>query len=263
MVISLGWLSPATSCGLPAARATRAGSRCLLGLAPTGGCRAASVTRRAVGSYPTVSPLPLGQRAVCSLWPCPSPYGAQALPGSLPCGARTFLSVPLLPARRDHHALPPPHSNTTGARMVGASLSGRAAGSRGRGCRGATPRRAPPRRRPAARARSRRSRQREAPEPSLARPEGRRSQLHGVGDAEPARAPRRDRLRRMRFRGEDEQRPVGQREAAQQSEREPVGRWLRQAQGEIQVAAFLEGAVAERGDAGGHLVFERAVVAAE
>src|SRR5438132_12310899 len=59
MVISLGWRSPATSRGLPAAPATRAGSRCLLGLAPTGGYRAAPVTRRAVGSYPTFSPLPL------------------------------------------------------------------------------------------------------------------------------------------------------------------------------------------------------------
>src|SRR6266511_2155752 len=37
MVISLGWLSPAISCGLPAAQTTRAGSRCLFGLAPTGG----------------------------------------------------------------------------------------------------------------------------------------------------------------------------------------------------------------------------------
>src|SRR5437660_4777479 len=94
MVISLGWPSPATSSGLPAARTTRAGSRCLLGLAPTGGCRAASVAERAVGSYPTVSPLPFGYRAVCSLWPYPSPCGAQALPGSLPVGARTFLDPP-------------------------------------------------------------------------------------------------------------------------------------------------------------------------
>ena len=62
MVISLGWLSPAISCGLPAARTTRAGSRCLFGLAPTGGCRATPVTRRAVGSYPTVSPLPFGYK---------------------------------------------------------------------------------------------------------------------------------------------------------------------------------------------------------
>src|ERR1041384_4372867 len=59
MVISLGRLSPATSRGLPAAQATRAGSRCLLGLAPAGGYRAAPVARRAVGSYPTISPLPL------------------------------------------------------------------------------------------------------------------------------------------------------------------------------------------------------------
>jgi hypothetical protein len=67
MVISLGWLSPATSRGLPAAQTTRAGSRCLLGLAPTGGYRAASVARRAVGSYPTVSPLPLdkGRSVFC------------------------------------------------------------------------------------------------------------------------------------------------------------------------------------------------------
>jgi hypothetical protein len=67
MIISLGWLSPATSRGLPAAQATRAGSRCLLGLAPTGGYRAAPVTRRAVGSYPTVSPLPLdkGRSVFC------------------------------------------------------------------------------------------------------------------------------------------------------------------------------------------------------
>src|SRR5207249_7306324 len=37
-------------------------SRCLLGLAPTGGCRAAPVARRAVGSYPTFSPLPFGEK---------------------------------------------------------------------------------------------------------------------------------------------------------------------------------------------------------
>jgi hypothetical protein len=62
MVISLGWLSPAISCSLPAAQTTRAGSRCLFGLAPTGGYRATPVTRRAVGSYPTVSPLPFGYK---------------------------------------------------------------------------------------------------------------------------------------------------------------------------------------------------------
>src|SRR5438309_2067391 len=156
MVISLGWPSPATSSGLPAARATRAGSRCLFGLAPTGGCRAASVAERAVGSYPTVSPLPFGYRAVCSLWPCPSPCGAQVLPGSLPYGARTFLDAPLEPAHRDHHTLPPPGTKAIGTRRVGASLTARADGAGG------------PRSHPAAarldplpaRARSRRSRRR-------------------------------------------------------------------------------------------------------
>src|SRR5256885_2688267 len=125
MVISLGWLSPATSCGLPAAQTTRAGSRCLLGLAPTGGRRAAPVARRAVGSYPTFSPLPfaLEKRAVCFLWPFPSPCGAQALPGSLPYGARTFLSAPVQPAHRDHRTLPPPAGKATDRERAGASLA--------------------------------------------------------------------------------------------------------------------------------------------
>src|SRR3954447_23557757 len=37
-------------------------------------------------------------RAVSFLWPYPSPRGAQALPGSLPCGARTFLGYLAAPA---------------------------------------------------------------------------------------------------------------------------------------------------------------------
>src|SRR5260370_36931995 len=108
MVISLGWLSPATPRGLPADPATGAGSGCLLGLAPTGGYRATPVARRAVGSYPTFSPLPLDKGRFVFCGPVPSPRGAQELPGSLPYGARTFLSMPLKPAYRDHHALPPP-----------------------------------------------------------------------------------------------------------------------------------------------------------
>ena len=35
-----------------------------------------------------------GGSAVCSLWHFPSPCGAQALPGTLPYGARTFLTLP-------------------------------------------------------------------------------------------------------------------------------------------------------------------------
>ena len=81
MIICLGWPSPATSSSLPAASLTsleasglsvRVAPRRLFGLAPTGGYRATAVASGAVGSYPTVSPLPLrpcGSRAVCSLWP--------------------------------------------------------------------------------------------------------------------------------------------------------------------------------------------------
>ena len=41
-----------------------------------------------------------GRSVLCG--PVPSPRGAQALPGGLPCGARTFLDGPLLPIHRDH-----------------------------------------------------------------------------------------------------------------------------------------------------------------
>ncbi len=66
----------------------------LLGLAPGGVCHAASVTGGPVRSYRTLSPLPVLPRepsAVCSLWHFPSALAARALPGTLPCGARTFL----------------------------------------------------------------------------------------------------------------------------------------------------------------------------
>ena len=52
-------------------------------------------------SYRTVSPLPVPPKrpsAVCSLLHFPSPFDARALPGTLPCGARTFLQRPKPPA---------------------------------------------------------------------------------------------------------------------------------------------------------------------
>ena len=60
MVICLGWPSPATSSSLPAAfyRTVWVTPRRLFGLAPTGGYPATTVASGAVGSYPTVSPLP-------------------------------------------------------------------------------------------------------------------------------------------------------------------------------------------------------------
>ena len=52
-----------------------------------------TVASRAVRSYRTFSPLPASEDtwAVCFLWHFPSARAAQALPGTLPCGARTFL----------------------------------------------------------------------------------------------------------------------------------------------------------------------------
>jgi hypothetical protein len=105
-VIPLDERSPARSSSLPAARrvatpwSRRAVSRRLFGLAPAGVCRATRVATGAVGSYPTLSPLPpltheAIAEAVCFLLHCPSREAraarAQALPGNLPCGARTFL----------------------------------------------------------------------------------------------------------------------------------------------------------------------------
>jgi hypothetical protein len=69
MIICLGWPSPTTSSSLPAAFppfayarlgvSVRVAPRRLFGLAPAGGYRATTVASGAVGSYPTISPLPL------------------------------------------------------------------------------------------------------------------------------------------------------------------------------------------------------------
>src|SRR5216117_1356901 len=124
MVISLGWLSPATSSGLPTARTTRAGSRCLLGLAPTGGYRAAPVTRRAVGSYPTVSPLPLNlQGGLFSV----ALSVALRRPGVTWQSARWSSDFPrraMLPAHRDHRAPPHPRPEASSA-AAGPASDGR------------------------------------------------------------------------------------------------------------------------------------------
>ena len=82
------------------ARAARRGTRPhvpLFGLAPGGVCPAAPVASGAVRSYRTISPLPPAPRrpgrglAVYFLWHFPWARAPQALPGTLPCGARTFL----------------------------------------------------------------------------------------------------------------------------------------------------------------------------
>ena len=58
-IIHLGGLLPGRSSTLPAAQKRRAASRCLFGLAGGGVCPAIAVTRDAVRSYRTFSPLPL------------------------------------------------------------------------------------------------------------------------------------------------------------------------------------------------------------
>src|SRR5512134_2125072 len=108
MVISLGRLSPARL--VRPTRSSNDPGRVSLLTWPCSdwGLPCHARYRARGGLLPHRFTLTLGKRAVCSLWPCPSPRGAQVLPGSLPCGARTFLDGPLLPARRDHPTLPPP-----------------------------------------------------------------------------------------------------------------------------------------------------------
>ena len=127
-------------CGLPEglartpkrpARVTgRAGPPLLFGLAPRGVYRAADITARAVGSYPTVSPLPsaaiertrrrfglqliIDSRCAGGLFsvalsvtqrPHSRTLDPLALPGALPCGVRTFLQpIPLQESSSDRPA---------------------------------------------------------------------------------------------------------------------------------------------------------------
>ena len=74
----------------------------LFGLAPCGVLPATRVATRAVRSYRTFSPLPFDSRsalasrslrAVFFLCHFPSGCPDRGLPGALPCGVRTFLSV--------------------------------------------------------------------------------------------------------------------------------------------------------------------------
>src|SRR5215472_5502233 len=62
MAVASHLVRPTRSSNDPGSR-----SRCLFGLAPTGGYRATTVAGRAVGSYPTFSPLPLdrGRSVFC------------------------------------------------------------------------------------------------------------------------------------------------------------------------------------------------------
>ena len=106
-VIHLGLPLPAASCGLPASIGRAALDRSrreplvpLLTLLRVGFTEPPQSPAALVVSYTTVSPLPPDQAgawnraAVCFLWHCPAGHPGSALPTTLPCGARTFLTEP-------------------------------------------------------------------------------------------------------------------------------------------------------------------------
>jgi hypothetical protein len=91
-VISLGRSSPSASEHPTRGFITaRTAPLRLFGFAPGRVYRALPVAREAVGSYPTVSPLPRFRKAVCFLWHFPWGYPRWALPTALSYGGRTFL----------------------------------------------------------------------------------------------------------------------------------------------------------------------------
>ena len=73
-------------------------ARPLFGIAPGGACRAVPVARSAVGSCPTVSPLPCmqGGLVLCGAFPGVAPAGRY--PAPLLHGVRTFLGTVARPA---------------------------------------------------------------------------------------------------------------------------------------------------------------------
>ena len=104
MAIHLGPCLRRGSCCLPGPRAKAAlripRARSLFGIAPGGACRASPVARPAVGSCPTVSPLPgRNGRAVCFLWRFPSGCPGRVLPGTLALWSPDFPHAPKTGAR--------------------------------------------------------------------------------------------------------------------------------------------------------------------
>lgn len=95
VLILLGSTSPWISSNLPGGSGGQPSNASICGFASGVVYRAAPVTRSAVGSYSTVSPLPPDARACGGglrfLWHFPQDCSYRALPGTLPCEARTFL----------------------------------------------------------------------------------------------------------------------------------------------------------------------------
>ncbi|REH38764.1 hypothetical protein DFR26_0925 [Paraperlucidibaca baekdonensis] len=91
-IIPLGASSPMRSSNLPVSRAGRASGH-LFGLASSGVCRTGLLPDSWCALTAPFHPylIPYGPSAVCSLLHFPSARAAQALPGTLPYEARTFL----------------------------------------------------------------------------------------------------------------------------------------------------------------------------
>ena len=101
-VIHLGHTSPCGSCGLPGTRSAGSRRPCLA-LLRVGFAEPTRLPGSLVGSYPTVSPLPVPPKSpspVCSLLHFPSGCPAWELPSTLPCGVRTFLGLSTATVRR-------------------------------------------------------------------------------------------------------------------------------------------------------------------
>ncbi len=110
--IHLGHASPRASSDLPGSRAGRTLALPYLVLLRVGFALPPPVTGDAVRSYRTFSPFPPtrepkagGWGVVCFLWHFPSARAAQALPGTLPFGARTFLVAPTRIARHGYRMI--------------------------------------------------------------------------------------------------------------------------------------------------------------
>src|SRR5207247_635814 len=236
MVISLGWLSPATS--MRPTRSSGDPGRVSLLTWPCSDwglpCRACYQTRG--GLLPHLFTLTLGYRAVCSLWPVPSPCGAQALPGSLPCGARTFLSAPLRPAHRDHHALPPPTGKVSVSEGSGQASarqpSQQANQAIGRESSGSLRARRLPGEPEAVVLLEHHAFQARP----VTGPQQRRRELDGVHAVQPPRPEQRQHVTRLGLGREQEERSVGQGEPLEQAEREPIGRRLGETESEVDIA---------------------------
>src|SRR5579872_5652538 len=91
-VIPLGRILLSGSSDLPGSSKERAVPPPLFGLAPRGVYPAGPITRPAVRSYRTFSPLPRFRGGIFSVALSVSRMGPRPLAGTPPCGDRTFLS---------------------------------------------------------------------------------------------------------------------------------------------------------------------------